>query len=131
MPGSLSLGGTTGRDYLTQLAGVPIKPAEFRDYGSWPRGTQPWAPWNFTFAIDESPQAVAADVRKSPQATRVILWERLDDAAGHDAWSDRVAAQLGGGWRCVHANAFVGRIHWTWQELHTLRRTELVKSTAH
>jgi hypothetical protein len=127
-PGSFGLFGMTGRYYLSIAAGVPIHPLEFRSFGSAPQPGKPWEPWKFTFAIDESPKQIAADLQNSPQISRVILWERME--TGTEAPSDHIAALMGPAWKCIHENTFTGRVHWDWQELYTLRRREYVKQQA-
>jgi hypothetical protein len=127
-PGSLNVLGMAGRYYLTQAAGVPIDPKQFRSFGSVPQPGTPWEPWKFTLAIDEFPRQIAEDLQKSPKISRVILWERMEK--GPEAPSDRVAALLGPGWKCIHENTFSGRFHWDWQELYTLRRREYVRLQA-
>ena len=83
-------------------------------------------PWKFTLMYDLSESAIADDLRKSPQISRVILWERFDDPPTK-AMPDPVAKSLGADWRPTAENVFPCRVHWNWQELYTLRRREYVR----
>jgi 4-amino-4-deoxy-L-arabinose transferase-like glycosyltransferase len=121
-PGSLGIFGMSGRYYLTQVAGVPIKPLEFRDFGSYPRGGLPWKPWNFKFAVDEAPQRIADELKSSPAVNRAIIWEALEES--RSSTSDSVTELIGPGWKRVDEKIFHGRFHWTWEDLYTVRRRE-------
>ena len=125
-PGSMSAFQMTGRYYLSQAAGVPVHPEEFRAFGSSPRNGVPWEPWQFKFNIDESPKEVAADLKQSAGISRAIFWEQVDKPST-EGTSDRVAALLGSGWKQTNEQIFHGRVHWYWQDLYVVRRREFVK----
>jgi 4-amino-4-deoxy-L-arabinose transferase-like glycosyltransferase len=125
-PGSLGIFGMAGRYYLSIAANVPIHPLEFRSFGSYPRSGVPWEPWKFIFTIDEPPRQIAEDLKRHPEIKRLIIWEQAN-RPGAETIVDRTIALLGPDWRHIHENVFHGRVHWTWENLYTLRRREYVR----
>ena len=125
-PGSMSAFQMTGRYYLSQAAGMPIHPEEFRAFGSSPRNGVAWEPWKFKFNVDESPKEIAADLKVSVGISRVIFWEQVEKPST-EGTSDRVAALLGSGWKQTDEQIFYGRVHWYWQDLYAVRRREFVR----
>ena len=124
-PGMLGVFGMAGRYYLTQVAGKPITPEQFYSFDSFfPRDRVAWGAWKFTFQLDESPAHIADEIHRSPEVRRAIIWEPVNDRDGSGTIGESLAKLLGDGWKLTSEERFVGRYHWTWEKLYTIRRQE-------
>jgi 4-amino-4-deoxy-L-arabinose transferase-like glycosyltransferase len=139
-PGFGTLNGQQGKYYLGLARGHWIHPLEWKRYdagryfdihtprdgkgGGGNGGGRGAAPLDYDL--------LAADVRRSPQLRRIIVWEKLFDttpaAAARDK-SDPLAGLLPQGWKRRDATIedHPVRFHWTWANLYTYRRTEYVR----
>jgi 4-amino-4-deoxy-L-arabinose transferase-like glycosyltransferase len=125
-PGTLGILGAAGRYYLSDAAGMAVHPREVRSFGAFPRPGIPLEPWKFTFALDEPPRHIADDLKQHPRIKHLIIWEQIN-RPGVETIADRLAILLGPEWHETHENLFDGRVHWTWENLYTLRRREYVR----
>lgn len=75
-----------------------------------------------------SPQYISNDLKKSPQLTRIIVWDKINAGWADVNTEDRVRKALGSSWRFVGEKKYTAWDHWTWQELFTARRREYVRN---
>jgi hypothetical protein len=133
-PGYGTLSGQQGKYYLGLARGYWIHPSEWKrvnseEYfdihgsggrirGGGPRGRQPQGLLSYP--------SIAADIRRSPQLKRVIVWEKYFDE--DPPKSDPLLPLLGPEWaRASEPEDYSVRFHWTWADLYIYRRTEYVK----
>jgi hypothetical protein len=126
-PGSLSFLTWQMRYYLSQHSDAHITPREFKFS---PLAVPSMAKvWHLKFWNDLRPLAAAADANGSPSLRRVIIWERLRQYGDATGAAADFAQKLGPDWRLASDRTFVGRDHWTWNNLWFLRRREYVRAS--
>ena len=121
-PGTMSLLGSELKYYLEAGNAKVLPPREFRDLGGDVSFFQRVQGVEIVMVGGRS-TSIAHDLKTHPQTQRIIMWDRLPPpkpGVNLDAFPD--AAHLGGNWKMVSEQRFVGRMHWVWQELYTLRR---------
>jgi hypothetical protein len=135
MAGFFSAGGVPAGNYWRPMASynaavagrMQTNPEDFRSGKTWPFEYGPMIE-RFEKAIVYRPYVaagdVAADVSKSPELKRVIIWQRTGSA---EPSSDRLLAMLGGKWRLVHENVVHQYWYWTWRPQEYFRRREFVR----
>lgn len=125
-PGSLSFLTWQMRYYLSQVSQAQITPHEFK-YS--PLAVPSMAKvWQLKFWNDLRPLAAAADANGSPQLQHVIVWERLRQYGDATGAAAEFPQKLGPAWRLASDRTFVGRDHWTWNNLWFLRRRDYVRT---
>ena len=70
--------------------------------------------------------SIPADLRRSPQITRIIVWDNTPRTAAAAAAArsdnDRAQSLLGDGWKRVDEQLYPVRDHWTWRQMIHVRR---------
>jgi hypothetical protein len=124
-PGYGALSNQMGRYYFGLMRGHWFHPTQWKStrteeyFDIRPGGRNP-----------VSPALVAADVRRSPQLRRVVVWEVISRRGGGGAGdSDRMVEALGPGWARVSQSLHPVRLHWNWSDLYTYRRSEYAKGS--
>jgi hypothetical protein len=116
-PAGGSIGNNPGRYYLSINRGAAWHPLRYLDTEI---GTV------LTVRNQSAPYAVAADLRRNPDVSKVIIWERLPEKP-QDTSADPHLALLGPQWHRQSDEFFPVRFHWNWSELYTARRKVYVR----
>lgn len=136
---------TTERAFIRLSGGKPgvgtglMNTTPFRYYACTYSGLQTnWTTWNqfFLNPIDlrfsrysyrepvlNFPSLIRQQAQRTPTLRRIIVWNLIDTSAKND--SDPILSELqtlDKSWRPTAEERFAAREHWTWKELHQLRR---------
>jgi hypothetical protein len=115
-PGAGSYPTTPTAYYLRISSGVESHPQEIRTMAYFSRFQR----WD-----RNSPQSIAADLKRSPQIRQFVVWTALP--AGTVDETDLLAESLAGKFKRTREELFPARDHWTWINRFTARRREYVR----
>src|SRR5204863_167454 len=68
--------------------------------------------------------SIAAEVRNTPEAKRLIVWEKFFNDRSPSIERDPLESLTKAGWKRVDLHDYRVRFHWNWEELYVYRRTE-------
>ncbi len=114
--------------YDAALAGrVQTSPTDFRDGKTWPFNYGPMMARfqsSVAYRPSVSPDDISADLKKTPQVNRVIVWEMTHETSPA---KDSLARELGPQWHLVHEETVQVWQYRTWTPQSLFRRREFVR----